>query len=338
MFGYYVYLKKIMMKKRKIFILILLSIILKSYGQNIDIINTKDLISISKSDGLISALKKIENVPIYYIDRLTTQKLLQQTLNQSYSFDIESFLLNLTLDDKLPELAKPLNNLIQLKRKSALTTDVEDYQQIDKNEMYFIFNNHNKRTEYYLIQYYKTWLNLAKKNRADYFLGKSDSVKLKYANLNVSASNRIFYLMKPYKICNFNCYIIMLTLKKMGSDFAVNSRLNYHKKYGEATDINGTIFKHEKGNSFLQKTTPRTIKLNKRYNTIKDIDFSNELNFKNNYLKDMNSDFGINGFYNQKSGIIDICHGDICNYYLVRLVGEKKLKIYKTTSGSVTVD
>ena len=315
-----------------------MSIILKLYGQNIDIVNTKDLISISKSEGLISALKKIDFVPIYYIDRLTTQKLLKQTLNQQYSYDIESFLLNLTLDDKLQELAIPLNNLIKLKNKLALTTDAEDYQQIDKNEMYSIFNNHNNRTEYYLIQYYKTWLNLAKKKRADYVLGKSDSLKLKDAPLNVSASNRIFYLMNPYKIANYNCYMIMLTLKKMCSVSVDKRRLYYHKKIGEATDINGTIFKHEKGNSFLQKTTPAIIKLNKRYYTIKDIDFSNELNFKNNYLKDMNSDFGIYGFYNQKSGIIDICHGGICNYYLVRLVGEKRLQIYETNMATVTAD
>ena len=326
------------MTKRTLIILFLLSILIRSYGQVIDIENTKDLISVSKSEGLLSAIKKIEYVPIYYIDRPTTQKLLKQTLDHPYSPDIEFFLLNLTLEDKLPELADPLNHLIKLKSKLALDTDAADYHEIDKNEMHSIINNCNKRTEYYLIQYYKTWLRLAKKYRADYVLGKSDSLKLKDAPLNVSNSNRIFYLMKPYKICNYNCYMILLALKKTGSNFVDHRSLPYHKTQGEAFDVSMSIFKQEKGNTFLKKTTPRIIRLKKKYNTIKEIDFANELNFKNIYLKDMNSDFGIYGFYNQKSGIIDICHNDICNYYLVRLVGEKKLQINETNAGSVTTD
>ncbi|MDD4967809.1 MAG: hypothetical protein PHT07_00080 [Paludibacter sp.] len=326
------------MKKGKIFILILMSIFIKSYGQKIDLSNTKDLISISKSEGLISALSNLDLYPMYYIDRPTTNELLKQTLLQPYSSEIESFLLNLTLDDRLPELAKPLNNLIKLKSKKALETDVEVYSKIDKNEMYTILNNHNQHTEYYLIQYYKTWLGLAKKNRANYALCKADSLKLKETPLNIPFSNKIFDLMKPYKTCNYNCYMIMLTLKKMGSYYANDRSLYYHKKVGEALDVNMTIFKHEKGNTFLKKATPRTIKLNKRYDTIKDIDFANELNFKNKYLKDMNSDFGIYGFYKQKSGIISICHNDICNYYLIKLVDDKKLKIYETTMCTVTTD
>jgi len=315
-----------------------LSILISSYGQVIDIENTKDLITVSKSEGLLSVIKKIEYVPIYYIDRPTTQKLLKQTLDHPYSSDIEFFLLNLTLDDKLQELANPLNHLIKLKSKLALDTNTADYRQIDKNEMHSIINNHNKQTEYYLIQYYKTWLRLAKKNRANYVLGKSDSLKLSDKPLNVPNSNRIFDLMKPYKICNYNCYMILLALKKTGSNFVENRSLSYHKTHGEAFDVSMSVFKQEKGNTFLKKTTPRTIKLNKKYNTIKEIDFANELNFKNNYLKDMKSDFGIYGFYNQKSGIIDICHKDFCKYYLVRLVGEKKLQIVETTAGSVTTD
>lgn len=326
------------MKRGKIIILILVSIFIKSYGQEIDISNTKDLISISKSEGLIAALNKLDWYPIYYFDRATTNELLKQTLLQPYSSEIEFFLLNLTLDDKLPELAKPLNNLIKLKSKLALETDAKDYSQIDKNEMYSVLNNHNQHTEYYLIQYYKTWLSLAKKNRANYVLGKTDSLKLTDSLLDIPNSNRIFDLMKPYKTCNYNCHIIMLALKKLGSSYANDKRLYYHKKVGEANEVNMTIFNQDKGKTILKKATPRTIKLNKKYNTIKNIDFSNELDFKNKYLKDMNLDFGIYGFYNQKSGIISICHSDICNYYLVKLIDEKKLQIYETTMCTVTSD
>jgi hypothetical protein len=132
--------------------------------------------------------------------------------------------------------------------------------------------------------------------------------------------------------------MIMLALKQLGSSFADNKKLFFHQKVGEALDINPTIFKQEKGNTFLKNKTPRTINLNKRYNTIKDIDFANELNFKNKYLKDMDSDFGIYGFYNHKSGIIDVCHDNNCNYYLVKLIGNNKLQIYQTTMFSSTMD
>ena len=157
-------------------------------------------------------------------------------------------------------------------------------------------------------------------------------------SLDISSANKTYDLMKPYKICNYNCYIIMLTLKKMGSSSVDDKKLSFHKKIGEVQDINMSIFKYKKGNTFLKDKTPRIIKLSKRYKTIKDIDFTNELNFENKYLKEMNSDFGIYGFYNQKSGIIDICHDHDCNYFLVKLIDANKLQIYRTTMFSTSIE
>jgi hypothetical protein len=326
------------MKRGKLIILLLVCIFSRSYGQKIELTNTKDLLSISKSEGLFSALNKIEEYPIYYIDRSTTNELLKQTLRQPYSDEIESYLLNLTLDDRLPELANPLNHLIKLKSQKALETATDDYDKIDKNEMYSIVINHNQYTEHYLIQYYKTWLSLAKKNRDNYTSGKAVLLKSKDALLDIPTSKRVFHLMKPYKTCNYNCYMIMLALKKMGSKVADTGKIYYHKKVGKAYDVNMSIFKHEKGNTFLKKTTPKTIKLTKRYATIKDIDFAHEMNFTSKYLKELNPDYGIYGFYNRKSGFISIWQNDKCSYYLIKLVDEKKLKIYETNLYSVITD
>lgn len=204
------------MKRRKILILFLLSIFIESYGQEINITNTKDLISISKSKGLISAIGKIDFLPIHYIDRTTTQELLKQTLSQPFSSEIEQFLISLSYYDNLPEIVKPLNNLIRLKTKLCLEEKPIDYCKIEQDEMNLIVNYKNKETELLLIEYYKTWLKLAKNNRTNYILGKSDSLKLKDEPLNVSISNEIYDLMNPYKICNYNCYMTMLTLKKNG--------------------------------------------------------------------------------------------------------------------------
>jgi hypothetical protein len=259
-------------------------------------------------------------------------------MNEPYSEKIERFLLNLTLNHKLAELAEPINHLIYLKTKLALETLPDKYQEIDMVGMHSVVINSNTKTEIYLKRYYNTWLNLAKKNRAKYILGKSIYSKYNNDSVNVSLANKAYNLMKPYKICNYNCYVIMLTLKKMGSSYAEDKKLTFCKKIGEAQNIDMSIFKYEKGNAFIKDKTPRIIKLNKRYNTIKDIDFANELNFKNKYLKEMNSDFGIYGFYNQKSGIIDICHDGDCNYYLVKLIEANKLQIYLTTMYSTVSD
>jgi hypothetical protein len=326
------------MKKRKIVSLFLLSFCIYSYGQIINISNTRNLLSISKSKGLISALDSLDWYPIHYIDRLTTNKLLKQTMSEPYSYEVKKFLLNLTLNDKLPELSEPINHLIYLETKLALKTLSDKYEEIDKEEMPPIVINSNTRTENYLNNYYKTWLELAKKNRANYILGKSIYLKNNRDSLNIPLINRTYDLMRPYKICNYNCYIIMLTLKKMGSSYVDDKKLSFHKKIGEVQDVDISIFKYEKGNTFLKDKTPRLIKLNKGYKTIKDIDFANELNFKNKYLKNMNSDFGIYGFYNKKLGIINICHASNCDYYLVKLIGANKLQIYKTTMYSIVTD
>ena len=309
--------------------------LIKSFGQEINISNTKDLLSISKSEGLISAIANFDFVPIHYIDRATTQELLKQTLNQPYSSEIESFLVELSDFDDLSELIKPLNNLLRLKTDWARKDSTSNYDKINVNLLNSILIYNNKQTESLLIEYYKTWLKLAKKNRANYIKGKSDSLKQNEEQLNVTTANEIYDLMLPYKICNYNCYVIMLTLKKIGSNFIVNKNLEYHKKLGESGDLSHEITKREKLIFFRDKT-PKTIVLNKSYKTIKDIDFENESMFKKSYLRNLKSNYGIYGFYNLKSGIINICHDNTCNYYLVKLTGDRKLNIYETTMCTIS--
>ena len=323
------------MKKRMTLILLLMCVLIKSFGQEINISNTKDLLLISKSEGLISAIENFDFVPIHYIDRATTQELLKQTLNQPYSEEIESFLVELSDFDDLPELIKPLNNLIRKKTNWTRNDSTSKYDKINIDLLKSTLIYNNEQTEYLLIDYYKTWLNLAKKNRANYIKGKSDSLKYNYEKLNVDTANGIYDLMVPYKICNYNCYAIMLTLKKMNSNFVINKSLEYHKKIGEGGDLNNEITKREKLILFKDKT-PKIIALNKDYRTIKDIDFYNEPIFRNLYLKDTKISYNIYGFYNQKSGIINICHDSICDYYLVKLNGDRKLNIYETTMCTIT--
>ena len=325
------------MKNRMTLILLLMCVLIKSFGQEINISNTKDLLSISKSEGLISAIANFDFVPIHYIDRETTQELLKQTLNQPYSEEIESFLVELSDFDDLPELIKPLNNLIRIKTNWTRNDSTSKYDKINIDLLKSTLIYNNEQTEYLLIDYYKTWLKLAKKNRANYINGKSDSLKYNYEKLNVDSANRIYDLMLPYKICNYNCYAIMLTLKKMNSNFVINKSLEYHKKIGEGGDLSNEITKREKLILFKDKT-PKIIALNKDYRTIKDIDFYNEPIFRNLYLNDTKISYNIYGFYNQKSGIINICHDNICDYYLVKLIGDRKLNIYETTMCSITTE
>ena len=216
-----------------------------------------------------------------------------------------------------------------------LKNSTSDYYKINSDLLKATLLYNDNETESLLIGYYKAWENLAKKNRANYIQGKSDSLKYSNEPLNVTIANEIYDLMLPYKICNYNCYVIMLTLKKMGSNFFINKNLEYHKKFGESEDLSDEISKREKLIFILDKTL-KTISLNKSYNTIKDIDFDNESMFKNSYLKNIKSNYEIYGFYNLKSGIIGICYNNFCNYYLVQLVGEKKLDISETTLKTIT--
>jgi hypothetical protein len=321
--------KKEKKMKRKILILLILTIFIKSYGQKVDIINTKDLLSISKSEGLTTAIEKVDFMPIHYIDRRTTVELINQTLNQPYSYDNEHFLTNFSNFNALPELTKPLNSLIRKRISFAEKDTVGGYGEVNTDLMNALLSYNDKETELILIDYYKTWLKLAKKNRKDYLQGKSDSIKYIDSTFNTAISNRIYDLMKPYKDCNYNCYLIMLTLQKMKSVFPEKKKLEYHRKIGEVIDLSNEIKKNEIS-SIFEDRTPKIIALNRNYDSIKDIDFGNELNFYNSYIHKLNSEFEIYGFYNQKSGIISICQDNECYYYIIKLIDKNKLQVHKT--------
>ena len=325
------------MKRSKILILILITFLFNSFGQKVEIFNTKDLLSISKSEGFISPFAKVDFVPIHYIDRATTQKLLEQTLNQPYSYEIERFLLDLSEFDDLSELIKPLNNLIRLKIDYIRKDSTSKYDMINVNLLNSLLIYNNKQTESLLIEYYKTWLKLAKKNRANYIKGKSDSLKQNEEQLNVTIANEIYDLMLPYKICNYNCYVIMLTLKKMGSNFIINKNLEFHKKLSESEDLSHEITIRDKQILFSDKN-PKIITLTKSSKTIKDIDFHQEPMLKNSFPKKIKSESEIYGFYNLKSGFINICHDNSCYYYIIKLVGDRTLYIYETNMSTCVLD
>ena len=325
------------MKTSAIIISFLFGILMSSNGQEIELINTKELINISNNEGLLSAIAKVDNFPLHYIDRKTTQELLRRTLTQPYSKEIESFLIGYSSFDRMPEVINPLNNLIKKKTYLAEKDSVANYNEIDWMLLNAVLTYYNQETESSLIDYYKTWLKLAKRSRINYMQGKSDAFRYKDSTLNIAISNKIHDLMEPYKVCNYNCYLIMRTLEKMRSSFPEKKRLEYHKRIGEATNLSFNI-ERRGSNPIYKNRTPKAITLSKKCNSIKDIEFVNELNFKNMYLKDINSNFGIYGLYNQKSGIIVIHDGHIYNYYLIKLLENKTLQIHETNICMVISD
>ena len=82
----------IMKTLHKIITIGLLIVSLNLSGQDLRILNTKDLIPISNSFGLDSALNLTTNIPIYYIDPDVAKQLVGLTKNATPSSKIEYFL------------------------------------------------------------------------------------------------------------------------------------------------------------------------------------------------------------------------------------------------------
>lgn len=268
-------------------------------GQNLRILNTKDLIKISEDYGLDSALNLTGGLPIYYIDKLVAENLVKQTLNDNTSHKAERFLVDYALhvnDKNLPEI---LYRFFGSKRKAIADYKPDkfhSFQRISQDALVALVINSTYKTDSLLFQYYNDWNTKSKDYEADYFKGK--------AARNESKKEE---LMSPFEDCNYNCYTILLALDSMDSKFFDQTKLETHQKHLKSYWQDGFHF-DKSGNftDYKRVNIYETINLKNKYNSIGDIDLDKEPEFKellNHYNKSYCWKFIL---YNNKIGYLDL--------------------------------
>ena len=135
----------------KIIAIGLLIISLNLSGQNLRTLNIKDLITISNTLGLDSALNLTTNIPIYYIAPDIAKKLVELTKNAKPTSEIESFLVDYALhihnNNDLPYL---LYNFFD--RKRPLINEYEPHYpyslpKISEDALFALIENPTDKTD-----------------------------------------------------------------------------------------------------------------------------------------------------------------------------------------------
>jgi len=269
----------IMNTLHKIITIGLLIVSLNLSGQDLRILNTKDLIPISNSFGLDSALNLTTNIPIYYIDPDVAKQLVGLTKNATPSSKIEYFLVDYALhirdNKKLPDLLYDYFN-----RQRPLIKDYEpDYPyslpRISQDALFALIEYPTDKTDSLLIGYYKDWNEKSKKYYSDYLKGKTETNSRKKEKL-----------MSPFEDCNYNCYVILLALDSLGSDFFNRDTLEKHQSNLKSYWQDGFgIHKSGDFTDYNRSNPIKSIELSKAYNSIGEIEFDKEPDLKDMFKR-----------------------------------------------------
>jgi len=256
----------------------LLFLSLNLSGQELKVVNTKDLIPIARNLGLDSALEvaKSGTFPVFYVDPGVAKQLAKLSRTATPSPRIEDFLVQYALhthdNKKLPHI---LHDYFNNKKALIQGYDPKNYPnespKIDQNALFALIENRTKKTESLLIEYYKEWDKKSKEYYSDYVQGQSETYPPKK-----------YQLMHPYEDCNYNCFVILLALERLGSGFCNQERLERHQNNMEPHLKGGfKISKSTDFNSFNDSNiASESIQLSKAYKSIGEIDFENEPYFQ----------------------------------------------------------
>jgi len=312
---------------KKILILSLLILFFKARGQDLEILNTQDLISVSNNYGLDSAIRLTRGIPIYYIDSITSQVLIKQIEYNKFDENIEAFLIGFSLHSNFSELSNILNNFFEFKQKhviDCLPDNFGDLPRISDDALIALIEHSNKKTEAILINYYNTW-------KEKSILYESDYIKAK----KVSDKIIISKLIAPFHDCNLNCYKILQALNLLKSDFVDTIKLKKHYEILDDYYKNMLLDKTSKyaDSDYNNQKESKTLILNKSYNSIGEIDFNNEpelIKLQKGYNKSFCWKFIM---YNKNLGYFDLgCQSAPLAgsgiFYKIELVNKNRLKFF----------
>ena len=278
------------------------------FGQDLKILNTKDLIGISEKYGLDSALTLTNGIPIFYIDESTAEQLINQIKYNKPSYKIEEFLVDYALCMNKTNLSEVFYDFFN-RKKDEIENEIKEYSlnhfsglpEILQNSLFALIKNSSKQTDSLLFNYYELWNEKSVYYKQDYERGVKEA--------NGAEKEK---LMSPYEKCHYNCYILQYFLKKMKSPFYKQEKLEYHQK--NLVDYLRDGFAVEKDTDcskyVRERNTHESIKLKKEYNSIGDIDFNKEIGLKNLFKSYNKSNCRKFIIYNDKNGYLSLgCSG-----------------------------
>jgi len=306
-----------------------------STAQEIEFLDTKEVVNFSEKYGLDSALTLNNNIPLYTLDTISAISLFNQIPKNKPSEGIESYMVNFCLNIEFDSIIKNsiVNEFYEAKLNSYKIEIPLRYGWIPKtqnNPLIVLTTYKTFNTEQTLLAYYNLWQEAAQEYEADYKKGliEKDNVKKEK-------------LMSKYEIANHNCIKYLLALKRINSEFYNYSKIELHNEFVKdyhRTSEKSTLYQNKNYDRFdgisLDSTT---IILTKEVQGLTEINIKNNKELKTLIKKYSKSDCWRFMLFNNNDGILDLgCQFGPLNgfgsIYRVKLLDNKKLILYRLTT------
>ena len=254
--------------------LLLLNLVfcVNSYSQDIKVINTKDLVSISRRVGLDSVLSLVRNIPISSFDSVVYCDLVKEVASSKPSDRVSEFFTQYimthydeTFKDDVFEYFSKEKELVKTyksRRRGGLPI-------ISDNYLLAMVRYSNLKTEGLLCDYYKEWKNKSKEFAKDYERGKE------------ALLGRKDCLQQSFKDCHTSCYKTLKALDLLKSTFPDSIKYKSHIKYVSRYCKKDLSIRVRSFDSGVRRPYPiDTIKLSRPFKSFGDFDVNKIAEFK----------------------------------------------------------
>lgn len=246
---------------------ILIFLNLSVNSQEIQRINTKDLISVSNKFGLDSALHLSGGFPIYRIDSITALDLLDKMITYTRYSPSEYF---------FNEMAHNwTNEKVKFKTQNLALLQLNEIKSKKRDK----YNNLIVLDDKLIISIIKQEIQIEQQLISCYNFcdSLSDCQKKEFPNFFQRIPNAFTgetpLIIKDYKASQENCYKIMRLLGELKSDYFDPKKYKYHKSKLRPYERDRDIFRFEE---HYREYDSALVNLNGNYNSINELDFSKE--------------------------------------------------------------
>lgn len=250
---------------------ILIFLTLSVNSQEIQKINTKDLISVSNEFGLDSALHLSGGFPIYRIDSITALDLLDKMITYT-RYTLSEYFFN--------EMAHTwINEKVKFKTQSLALFQLSEIKSQKRNK----YNRLLVLDDKLIISVIRQKVQIEQQLISCYEFcdSLSNCQKKEFPNFLQRIPNAFTgetpLIVEDYNASQKNCYKIMRLLGELKSDCFDSKKYHYHKSKLRPYERDKDIFRFEEHYGEYDSVT---VNLNGNYNSIKELDFSKEPELK----------------------------------------------------------
>jgi len=236
-------------------------------SQEIQKINTKDLISVSNEFGLDSALHLSGGFPIYLIDSITALDLIDKMITYTRYTPSEYF---------FNEMAHTwTNEKVKLKTQSLALFQLSEIKSQKRNE----YNRLIVLDDKLIISVIRQKVQIEQQLNSCYKFcdSLSNCQKREFPNFFQRIPNAFTgetpLIVEDYNASQKNCYKIMRLLGEFNSDYFDSKKYKYHKSKLRPYERDKDIFRFEE---HYEEYDSVMVNLNGSYNSINELDFSKE--------------------------------------------------------------